>query len=242
MNTLPRTVSYVIPCLNEAESIGKCVRRAKEVLEQNNIQGEVIVADNGSDDDSVALAQRAGARVVHASISGYGEALKAGFQAAQTTYIFMADADMSYDFADMPRFLACAESTGASFVIGCRFHNGGGKVLPGAMPWYRQYIGNPVLSGLGRLLYRSKVKDFHCGARLFNKDILHILNATSSGMEFASEMIIKAHIHNISIEQVPIVLHPDNRKKTSHLRPVRDGLRHVRTLLKYWPKFLRKRL
>lgn len=242
MSSSSRTVSYVIPCLNEAESISECVCRAKEVLEQNNILGEVIVADNGSADNSVALAEQAGARVVHARIRGYGEALKAGFQAAQSTYIFMADADMSYDFADMPKFLACTESTGASFVIGCRFPNGGGKVLPGAMPWYRQYIGNPVLSGLGRLLYRSKVKDFHCGARLFKKSILPSLSATSSGMEFASEMIIKAHICGVHIEQVPIVLHPDNRKKASHLRPIRDGLRHLRTLLKYWPEFLRKTL
>lgn len=240
MNSNKLIISYVIPCLNEAESIGECVKSAIKILKTNSINGEVVIADNGSTDDSVNIAQANGARVVHVSKRGYGEALKAGFREAKGEYIFMADADMSYDFSDMPRFLECAESTKVSFVIGCRFPNGGGKVLPGAMPWYRQYIGNPILSGLGRLLYNSKVKDFHCGARLFTKKIIEKINLVSSGMEFASEMIIKAHIYNVSIGQVPIVLHPDNRKRDSHLRPLRDGMRHVVTLFKYWPLFIRK--
>jgi glycosyltransferase involved in cell wall biosynthesis len=217
-------VSVVIPCLNEAQSIEACVRSALGVLAKNGIAGEVIVSDNGSEDGSAALATEAGATVVHERRRGYGSAYLAGFAAARGTYIITADADQTYDFAEIPRFVAQLED-GADMVIGNRMNN----ILPGAMPWLHRYIGNPVLSGFLNLLYRSGVHDAHCGMRALRRDTLPQLRLRASGMEFASEMVVRAVKEELKVTEFDIEYRP--REGQSKLSSFRDGWRHLKLLL-----------
>jgi glycosyltransferase involved in cell wall biosynthesis len=224
-------ISVVIPCLNEAESIERCVSQALETLELNAIPGEVIVVDNGSADGSAELAAHAGAHVVHETRRGYGSAYLAGFAAARGTYIVMADADLTYDFAEIPRFLAELED-GADMIVGDRMDN----IHPGAMPWHHRYIGNPLLSGLLNLLFHTGVSDAHCGMRAFRRDRLEELDLRTTGMEFASEMVIRAAKAKLEIRQLPIEYHP--RGGESKLSSFRDGWRHLRFLLLHAPNHL----
>jgi glycosyltransferase involved in cell wall biosynthesis len=217
-------VSVVIPCLNEAESIEDCVRSARGVLEQSGLSGEVLVADNGSEDGSGELAEKAGARVVHEARRGYGSAYLAGFAAARGRYIVTADADQTYDFAEIPRFVAQLEE-GADMVIGNRMNN----ILPGAMPWLHRYIGNPILSSFLNLLYRSGVHDAHCGMRALRRDTLPRLRLRSTGMEFASEMVVRAVKEELKVAEFDIDYRP--RAGESKLSSFRDGWRHLKLLL-----------
>jgi glycosyltransferase involved in cell wall biosynthesis len=224
-------VSVVIPCLNEAENIEHCVTLALRTLEAHALPGEVVVADNDSQDDSAKLAARAGARVVHEPRRGYGSAYLAGFAAARGAYIVMADADLTYDFAEIPRFLAELRD-GADMVVGDRMNN----IHPGAMPWHHRYIGNPLLSGLLNLLFHTGVSDAHCGMRAFRRDRLEQLELRTTGMEFASEMVIRAAKAKLEVRQLPIEYHP--RGGESKLSSFRDGWRHVRFLLLHAPNHL----
>jgi len=224
-------VSVVIPCLNEAASIERCVELARNVLDDNAIRGEVVVVDNGSTDGSAELAARAGARVVHEQRRGYGSAYLAGFEAAQGAYIVMADADLTYDFNDIPRFIEELKG-GAELVMGDRMDN----IKPGAMPWLHRYVGNPLLTGVLNLFYDTGVKDAHCGMRALRRDVLPRLDLQTTGMEFASEMVIRASKENLVIEQIPIEYHP--REGESKLSSFRDGWRHLRFLLVHSPTHL----
>jgi glycosyltransferase involved in cell wall biosynthesis len=224
-------LSFVMPCLNEAGTIEECVRRALHVLDVNDISGEVIVADNGSEDGSGALAEAAGAVVVHEPRRGYGSAYMAGLATARGSYIVMVDADLTYDLDDTPRFLAELES-GADVVIGNRMKN----ILPGAMPWHHRYIGNPLLSGFLNVLFRTGVDDAHCGMRALRRDVLPRLDLRTTGMEFASEMVIRAAKEKLDIRQFAIDYHP--RVGESKLSSFRDGWRHLRFLLVHSPNYL----
>jgi glycosyltransferase involved in cell wall biosynthesis len=224
-------VSVVIPCLNEAENIERCVTAALRALERMGVPGEVVVADNDSEDDSVRLAERAGARVVVERRRGYGSAYLAGFAAARGRYIVMADADLTYDFADIPRFVSALED-GAEMVIGDRMAN----IHPGAMPWLHRYVGNPILTGLLNLFFRTGVNDAHCGMRALRCDVLPRLDLRTTGMEFASEMVIRASKENLRIAEFPIEYHP--RGGESKLSSFRDGWRHLRFLLVHSPNYL----
>jgi glycosyltransferase involved in cell wall biosynthesis len=224
-------VSVVIPCLNEAENIEACVAKAREVLDANGIAGEVVVADNDSDDGSRELAAAAGARVVHESRRGYGSAYLAGFAAARGEFIVMGDADLTYDFGEIPRFLAELQD-GADMVIGDRMKN----IHPGAMPWLHRYVGNPLLSGFLNVLFRTGVSDAHCGMRAVRTDKLAQLDLRTTGMEFASEMVIRAAKEDLDIRQFPIEYHP--RGGESKLSSFRDGWRHLRFLLVHSPNHL----
>ncbi len=224
-------VSVVIPCLNEAENIEQCVRLAHEALGRVDGVGEVVVADNGSEDGSAELAQRAGARVVHERRRGYGSAYLAGFAAARGRYIVMVDADLTYDFNEIPRFVQELDA-GAEMVIGDRMDN----IQPGAMPWLHRYIGNPLLTGLLNFLFSTGVKDAHCGMRAVRKDVLERLDLRTTGMEFASEMVIRASKERLRIAEFPIEYHP--RGGESKLSSFRDGWRHLRFLLVHSPTHL----
>ena len=224
-------LSVVIPCLNEAGTIEECVRRARHALVANDIRGEVIVTDNGSDDGSGALAAKAGAKVVHEPERGYGSAYLAGMAAARGEFILMADADLTYDFDEAPRFLAELE-TGADVVIGNRMKN----IQPGAMPWHHRYIGNPLLSGFLNVLFNTGVGDAHCGMRAIRRDVLAKLDLRTTGMEFASEMVIRAAKEKLEIRQFPIEYH--QRGGESKLSSFRDGWRHLRFLLVHSPNHL----
>ena len=224
-------VSVVIPCLNEAQSIEESVRRARLALDENGVEGEIIVADNGSTDGSPELARQAGARVVHEERRGYGSAYLAGFAAAKGDYIVMADADLTYDFADIPRFLEQLDD-GAELVMGNRMKN----IKPGAMPWHHRYIGNPVLTGTLNLFFRTGVRDAHCGMRAVRTNVLSQLDLRSPGMEFASEMVIRAAKEGLAIREIPIEYHP--RAGDSKLSSFRDGWRHLRFLLVHSPTYL----
>jgi len=224
-------VSVVIPCLNEAENIEQCIAAAREALDRNGIAGEVVVADNASEDGSAELAEAAGARVVREPRRGYGSAYLAGFAAARGDYIVMGDADLTYDFNEIPRFLGELED-GADMVIGDRMQN----IHPGAMPWLHQYIGNPLLSGFLNLLFRTGVSDAHCGMRAVRRDKLPQLDLRTTGMEFASEMVIRAAKEKLDIRQFPIEYHP--RGGESKLSSFRDGWRHLRFLLVHSPTHL----
>jgi glycosyltransferase involved in cell wall biosynthesis len=224
-------VSVVIPCLNEEGNIERCVRLAREVLEQNGIRGEVVVADNASEDRSAELAAAAGARVVHEPRRGYGSAYLAGFEAARGRYIVMADADLTYDFREIPRFVEQLEA-GAQLVIGDRMDN----IHPGAMPWLHRYVGNPVLTAVLNLFFRTGVSDAHCGMRALRKDVLPRLDLRTTGMEFASEMVIRAAKEKLDIREFPIEYHP--RAGHSKLSSFRDGWRHLRFLLVHSPTYL----
>ena len=224
-------VSVVIPCLNEEASIARCVNRAREVLTEQGIPGEVIVADNDSEDQSARLAAEAGAIVVHEPERGYGSAYLAGFAAARGRYILMADADLTYDFGEIPRFVAELDG-GADMVIGNRMKN----IQPGAMPWLHRYIGNPLLSWFLNLLFRTGVDDAHCGMRAVRRDALPQLDLRTTGMEFASEMVIRAAKEKLVLTQFPIEYHP--REGESKLSSFRDGWRHLRFLLVHSPNHL----
>ncbi|MHB8240352.1 MAG: glycosyltransferase family 2 protein [Solirubrobacteraceae bacterium] len=224
-------VSVVIPCLNEAENIEACVTAALAALERMGVAGEVVVADNDSEDDSARLAEQAGARVVVERRRGYGSAYLAGFAASSGRYIVMADADLTYDFNDIPRFVAALEE-GAEMVIGDRMDN----IQPGAMPWLHRYIGNPLLSGLLNLFFRTGINDAHCGMRALRRDVLPRLDLRTTGMEFASEMVIRASKENLRIAEFPIEYHP--RGGESKLSSFRDGWRHLRFLLVHSPNHL----
>jgi len=231
-------LSIVMPCLNEHETVGVCVRKAIKTLQEYGIDGEVIVADNGSTDDSIRIAREAGARVVHVQEKGYGSALMGGIEAAQGYFVLMADADESYDFADAPKFLEKLEA-GFELVLGCRLPAGNGKVVDGAMPWLHYQIGNPGLTWLARRMFHVPVHDIYCGMRGFTKDLYLRLDHQCTGMEFATEMIIKARLMGARIEEVPITLHPDGRKAhRSHLRTFRDGWRTLRFYLLCSPRWL----
>lgn len=223
-----------MPCLDEAETLPICIRKAQSFLQRHRISGEVIVADNGSKDGSQAIAKALGARVVRVRKKGYGSALQGGFEAAQCKYIIMGDADDSYDFSDLSKFLHALEG-GHDLVIGNRFKGG---IMPGAMPLLHRYVGNPILSWVARLFFKSNVGDFHCGLRGFRKDALSTLNLRTTGMEFASEMIVKATMKNLKITEVPVILYPDGRSRPPHLRTWADGWRHLRFLLLYSPRWL----
>jgi glycosyltransferase involved in cell wall biosynthesis len=228
---LALSVSVVMPCLNEAGTVGECIRRARKALEANGIAGEIIIVDNGSDDGSAELAEAAGAHVVRERRRGYGNAYMAGFAASRGEYIVMADADLTYDFAEIPRFLGALEA-GADMVIGNRMRN----IHPGAMPWHHRYIGNPLLSRFLNLLFGSGVRDAHCGMRGLRRSILGRLDLRTTGMEFASEMVIRAAKEKLVVHQFAIEYHP--RAGESKLSSFRDGWRHLRFLLVHSPNHL----
>ena len=228
---MTHAVSVVIPCLNEAASIQRCVQRAAKALEDAGRLGEVIVADNGSEDGSPELAEAAGARVVSEPRRGYGSAYLAGFAAARGDYIVMADADLTYDFGDIPRFIEKLDD-GADLVMGDRMRG----IQPGAMPWLHRYVGNPVLTGILNLFFRTGVRDAHCGMRAVRREALPQLDLRTTGMEFASEMVIRAGKASLAIEEIPIAYHP--REGASKLSSFRDGWRHLRFLLVHSPNWL----
>lgn len=225
----PIALSVVIPCLNEARTIGACVAEARQGLAEAGLsdRGEVLVVDNGSEDASVALAEAAGARVVACAERGYGAALRAGFEAAHGAAVLMGDGDGSYDFREIPRFYALFRQ-GARLVLGDRL---GGTIAPGAMPAAHRYLGTPVLTGLFNRLYDAQISDCNCGMRLVERRTLRTLDLRASGMELASEMLVKARLQSVPIVELPITLRRDGRDRPPHLRPWRDGMRHLRVLL-----------
>jgi glycosyl transferase family 2 len=227
-------LTILMPCLNEAATVGGCVAQARAFLERAGIAGEVLVADNGSEDGSAALARQAGARVVEVSERGYGAALAAGIDAARGRYVIMGDADASYDFRRLDAFVDKLRA-GYPLVMGNRFLGG---IRPGAMPALHRYLGNPLLSFLGRLFFRVGVRDFHCGLRGFERDAVRALDLKTPGMEFASELVVKAALAGWRIAEVPTTLDPDGRGRASHLRSWRDGWRHLRFLLLFSPRWL----
>ena len=230
-------VSIVMPCLNEAETLQRCINKAQQSIRRHNLKAEIIVADNGSTDGSMEIAQASGARVVPVGTKGYGAALAGGIEAARGRYIIMGDADDSYDFSNIFPFIERLRE-GRDLVMGCRLPAGGGTVESGAMPWKHRWIGNPVLTGIGRLFFRSPISDFHCGLRAFRKDSYQKLDMRTTGMEFASEMVIKATLRKMRVTQIPITLYKDGRSHPPHLRSWRDGWRHLRFMLMYSPRWL----
>ncbi len=229
-----KEVSVVMPCLNEAETIATCIKKAMAYFESNGISGEVVIGDNGSNDGSQEIAKALGARVIDIPQRGYGNALKGGFNSANGKYIIMGDADDSYDFSNLSLFIEKLRE-GNDFVIGNRFKGG---IKKGAMPFLHRYLGNPVLSFLGRLFFKSSIGDFHCGLRGFSKTAYEKMGLTTTGMEFASEMIVKAHLLNFKIVEIPTILYQDGRSRKPHLKTWSDGWRHLRFLLLYSPRWL----
>lgn len=227
-------LSIVMPCLNEAETLAVCVEKAKTGIAATGLAGEVLVADNGSTDGSQQIAREHGARVVDVKAKGYGNALRGGIEAATGAWIVMGDADDSYDFSDLAPFVARLEK-GADLVMGNRFLGG---IRPGAMPLKHRYLGNPILTGIGRLLFDAPVGDFHCGLRAFTKSAYEAMDLRTTGMEFASEMVIKATLKGMTLAEVPTVLHKDGRSRPPHLRSWRDGWRHLRFMLLFSPRWL----
>jgi glycosyltransferase involved in cell wall biosynthesis len=227
-------LSVIMPCLDEAETLGRCIDKARQFFEKNGVSGEVIVADNGSRDGSREIAARHGARVVPVQERGYGAALLGGIAAANSRFAVMGDADDSYDFTELLPFLARLRA-GDELVVGNRFTGG---ISVGAMPWLHRYLGNPVLSWLGRLFFRVPIGDFHCGLRAFDVAAIRRLGLQASGMEFASEMIVRAALEGLRISEVPTTLAKDGRSRRPHLRTWRDGWRHLKFLLMYSPKWL----
>ena len=227
-------LSIVMPCLNEEDTLAQCIRAAKEYLEENNIAGEIVIADNGSIDNSKAICKSENVKLVEVEIKGYGSALQGGIAAANGKYIIMGDADCSYDFSDLNQFMQKLRA-GNDLVMGNRFKGG---IAKGAMPFLHKFLGNPVLSALGRLFFNSPVKDFHCGLRGFNKTAIQQLDLQTTGMEFASEMVVKATLNKLTITEVPTKLSRDGRNRTPHLRTWQDGWRHLRFLLLYSPRWL----
>jgi glycosyltransferase involved in cell wall biosynthesis len=227
-------LTILMPCLNEAETLATCIRKAKKYLQQSNINGEVLIADNGSTDGSKDIAQAEGARIIEVTARGYGSALISGIEAARGKYIIMGDADDSYDFSNLGLFYAALQS-GSELVMGNRFQGG---VQKHAMPMVHRYLGNPVLSFIGRLFFKVPIRDFHCGLRGFNTAKIKSLNLNTTGMEFASEMIVKSKFFNLRITEVPTILYPDGRSRPPHLKTWRDGWRHLVFLLIYSPRWL----
>ncbi|MGL4238268.1 glycosyltransferase family 2 protein [Tabrizicola sp.] len=224
-------LTILMPCLNEAETLATCIRKARAYLDASGINGEILIADNGSTDGSQAIAEGLGAVVVPVPMRGYGAALSAGIAAAQGRYVIMGDSDDSYDFLNLDGFVERLRA-GADLVMGNRFKGG---IAPGAMPALHRYLGNPVLSTIGRVLYRTPVGDFHCGLRGFSRAAIQRLGLTSPGMEFASEMVMKASLAGLNIAEVPTTLSPDGRSRPPHLRSWRDGWRHLKLLLTFAP-------
>lgn len=230
----PIEVSVVMPCLNEAETLQVCISKALCCLKENDVSGEVIVADNGSKDGSLKIAESAGARVVLVESKGYGNALMEGIGAARGRFVIMGDADDSYDFSSLMLFIEKLRE-GSDLVMGNRFRGG---IAPGAMPPLHRYFGNPVLSGLGRLFFRCSVGDFHCGLRGLTYEAFQRMKLQTTGMEFASEMVVKAVMTGMEISEVPTTLSPDGRTRPPHLRSWRDGWRHLRFMLLFSPNWL----
>ena len=230
-------VSIVLPCLNEAKTLEACLRKANLAIATHQLNAEIIVADNGSEDGSQAIALRCGARVISVEEKGYGAALMAGITHAMGTYVIMADADDSYDFTAIFPFVTKLRD-GSDLVMGCRLPKAGGTISPGAMPWLHRWLGNPVLSGIGRMFFHCPVTDFHCGMRAFRRSTIENLDLRATGMEFASEMVIKATVMGARITEIPITLHRDGRDRRPHLRTWRDGWRHLRFMLLYCPRWL----
>ena len=228
-------LTVLMPCLNEAETLATCIRKAQAWLDENGVNGEVLIADNGSTDGSQAIATEMGARVVHVSAKGYGSALLGGITAARGKYVIIGDADDSYDFTNLGPFLEKLRA-GYELVMGNRFKGG---IKPGAMKALHKYLGNPVLSGAARMMFREKkIGDFHCGLRGFSRDAAMRMDLRTTGMEFASEMVVKASLQKMRIAEVPTTLSPDGRSRPPHLRSWRDGWRHLRFLLLYSPRWL----
>ena len=234
----PIEVSVVMPCLNEHETVGVCVEKALTALQAAGIEGEVIVADNGSTDGSIEIATALGARVVPISARGYGNALMGGIRAARGRYVIMGDADDSYDFRDVPKFVAKLRQ-GYDLVQGCRLPSGGGTVKPGAMPWLHRWLGNPMLSLLARHMFRTEIRDIYCGMRGFSRASFDRIDLQCTGMEFATEMVIKSSLFGERIAQIPITLSPDGRRtRRPHLRTFHDGWRTLRFFLIFSPRWL----
>jgi len=227
-------ITILMPCLNEAETLQVCIQKASDWLRRTGSNGEVVIADNGSTDGSLEIAINNGARVVNVPILGYGSALYYGCLSARGEYIIMGDSDNSYDFSDLDIFIEKLDE-GCDLVMGNRFLGG---IAPGAMPWKNRYIGNPILTFVGRVLFKCPARDFHCGLRGFRKDAFLRMDLRTTGMEFASEMIIKANIFRMKIAEVPTTLSKDGRSRPPHLRPWRDGWRHLRFMLLFSPRYL----
>ena len=230
----PLELSIIMPCLNEAETLAICIRKAIAYLQRSQIRGEVVIGDNGSSDGSQQIALDCGARVVNIKQRGYGAALYGATLAARGQYIIMGDSDDSYDYTSLDPFVLKLRE-GYDLVMGNRFAGG---IKPGAMPWKNRYIGNPILSMIGRLFFHSPAKDFHCGLRAYSRDAFTRMDLHTTGMEFASEMVIKATLERMKIAEVPTTLSPDGRSRPPHLRPYRDGWRHLRFMLLYSPNWL----
>jgi glycosyltransferase involved in cell wall biosynthesis len=227
-------LSIVMPCLNEAETIERCIRKAAGFLQRSGVEGEIIIGDNGSTDGSQALAMALGARVVKIPMRGYGAALYGASLAARGKFIIMGDSDDSYNFSNLEAFVAKLRQ-GCDLVMGNRFKGG---VNPGAMPWKNRYIGNPILSAIGKVFFRCPASDFHCGLRGFTKEAFLRMDLRTTGMEFASEMVIKATLMGMRVSEVPTTLSKDGRSRPPHLRPWRDGWRHLRFMLLFSPRWL----
>ena len=227
-------LTILMPCLNEAETLETCIQKAKRFLEESGISGEILIADNGSTDGSQAIAEACGVRVISVPVRGYGAALQAGTDAARGKYVIMGDADNSYDFLHLMPFVEKLRE-GYELVMGNRFAGG---IENGAMPFLHRYLGNPVLSFLGRMFFRNKIGDFHCGLRGYNKAVIQSLHLKTPGMEYASEMVVMATICGLKITEVPTTLKPDGRSRRPHLRTFRDGWRHLKFLLMYCPRWL----
>lgn len=227
-------LSIIMPCLNEIETLGACIEKAQKFIDDNGINGEIVIGDNGSDDGSIELAESMGARVAPVSKRGYGAACIGAADAANGQYIIMGDSDMSYDFSRLEGFVEQLRD-GADLVMGNRFQGG---IAKGAMPFKNRYLGNPVLSTIGKVLFKTKIGDFHCGLRGFSKDAYNRLGLTSPGMEFASEMVMKASLMDMDVREVPTTLDVDGRSRAPHLRPWRDGWRHLKLMFLYSPRYL----
>lgn len=227
-------LTILMPCLNESASLASCINKAKLFLQKEKVHGEILIADNGSTDNSLHIAQELGARTISVLNKGYGSALKSGIQQAKGRFIIMGDADDSYDFFHLNTFLHHLRE-GCDLVMGNRFQ---GRIHNGAMPFLNRYVGNPILTFLGQIFFKSKIGDFHCGLRGFNREKILNLNLQCEGMEFASEMIVKASLNQLKTTEVPIQLFPDGRSGRSHLRPWRDGWRHLSLLLLLSPRWL----
>jgi glycosyltransferase involved in cell wall biosynthesis len=231
-------LTIVMPCSNEGETLAGCIEKARLGIQRSGVRGEILVADNGSSDDSVLIAEKLGARVIHVRKKGYGNALRGGIQAALGKCIVMGDADESYDFSETARFVKKFQD-GFDLVAGCRLPRGGGKVLPGAMPFIHRWFGNPLFSQMTQRMFAAPIHDVYCGLRGFTRELYDRLELQCEGMEFATEMIIKASLHGARITEIPITLHPDGRKTHApHLRTVRDGWRTLRFFLVFSPRWL----
>ncbi len=230
-------LTILMPCLNEAETLAQCIETAHAGLARAGVPGEILIADNGSTDGSQAIAEKLGARVVPIPQKGYGSALRGGVAAARGEWIVMGDADDSYDFREVDRFVGKFQQ-GDELVMGCRLPAGGGTIVPGAMPWKNRWIGNPVLSFIGRLFYKCPAHDFHSGLRGFTKTAFAKMDLKTTGMEFASEMVISATLKGLKISEVPVTLRKDGRSRPPHLKPWRDGWRHLRFMLLFCPRWL----